>query len=263
MSKRLKLPTRAFGAEPHVPDIAALSDWIADNRGTAADLTTYRLTRSLAPQLEAGIGFPCAGGLFMQDRILECMAGAAKGRVTDELSVRTGQLAEDGYTVAAMYRNGWCALPAPHRLGLADAYYHDDEEWSDALNGFYATVMRTMRDAGVYGTVLIGDRADVGEIAALADQKVFFFLLTPDRKSLATLMEYQRQVAVDKDHIRLVFDLMDEYTLQKLCILDPDPEAIRLARSRLDPDQIVAAGYCTKECDAYWKDVAEKGVCER
>jgi len=49
MVKRLKLATRAFGAEPGMPEVIALAAWIAANRGTAADIITYLLDQSLEP----------------------------------------------------------------------------------------------------------------------------------------------------------------------------------------------------------------------
>ena len=55
MVKRRNLSTRAFGAEPGIPDVAVLAAWIADHRGTPADIITYLLDQSLAPQLAAGI----------------------------------------------------------------------------------------------------------------------------------------------------------------------------------------------------------------
>ena len=51
MAKRLKLATRAFGAEPGMPDIVTLAAWIAEHRGTTADIITYLLDQSLAPQV--------------------------------------------------------------------------------------------------------------------------------------------------------------------------------------------------------------------
>jgi hypothetical protein len=49
MVKRLNLATRAFGAEPGIPGVADLAAWIAEHRGTTADIITYQLDRSLAP----------------------------------------------------------------------------------------------------------------------------------------------------------------------------------------------------------------------
>ncbi|MDD1693360.1 MAG: hypothetical protein LUQ71_01420, partial [Methanoregula sp.] len=69
MAKRLKLATRAFGAEPGQPDVAALAEWITEHRGRMADIVTYKLDQSLAPQVSTGIVLPCAGGKFYADRI--------------------------------------------------------------------------------------------------------------------------------------------------------------------------------------------------
>ena len=33
MTKIVPLPTRAFGAEPGTPDVAALAGWVAEHRG--------------------------------------------------------------------------------------------------------------------------------------------------------------------------------------------------------------------------------------
>ncbi len=42
MAKRLKLATRALGAEPGRPDVPALAAWISGHRGTVADIITYQ-----------------------------------------------------------------------------------------------------------------------------------------------------------------------------------------------------------------------------
>ena len=75
MAKRLKLPTRALGAEPGMPDVAALAAWMKRHRGITADIITYLLDQSLGPQVSAGIMAPCAGGRFYKNRILECLSG--------------------------------------------------------------------------------------------------------------------------------------------------------------------------------------------
>jgi len=255
MSKRLKLATRGLGAEPGIPDVAELASWIAEYRGTAADLTTYRLFQSLAPQIATGIGSPCAGGKFLLDRILDCIVGVSEKTAIDELGVRKEALAEDGYGIAAQKRNVWCALPAPHALGIVDTYFNDDEEWTGAITGAYATMMRTMRDAGVAGHVLICDTVEEPVVTDLNRKEVFFFQPKPDRESLQTLMEHQSSVAAGKDHLLTVFDLANEYDLRKILIVDADMDAINLALTHVDPDQVVIAGYCTEGCDTYWEEL--------
>jgi len=263
MVKRHNLATRAFGSEPGVPDVAALAAWIKEHRGRMADILTFRLDRTLAPQIPAGILSPCAGGKFYADRILQCIAGISDRRATGELYLDTADLIEDAAGIVVQKKGSWCAIPAPHVLGITDTYYDDDEEWSDALCGTYRTLMRTMRDTGVAGHVLIGDCMEKEELAALSRQNVFFFQPVPDRESLANLMECQRQVAVGKKYLEMLFGLTEEYTLQKVFIIDPDPKSIDLALSHLDPDQVVCGGYCTEENKDYWKDLVAAAVYSR
>ena len=263
MAKLHKLTTRAFGAEPGIPDVAQLTEWIAEHRGTMADLTTYQLYQSLAPLLAAGIGHPCAGGKFCADRIRASLLGVVERCATDEIALHTDALIEDSAGIVVQKRNSWCSLPAPHVLGLIDNYYHDDEEWSDAITEAYGSLMRAMRDIGIAGHVLICDTVEEMEIVALAGQKVFFFQLDADRKSLECLMEHQRQIAVHPKKLEMVFGLTDEYDLRKIFIVDADAAAITLALSHLDPDQVSVGGYCQDESGEYWKNLVDAAVYTR
>ena len=148
-------------------------------------------------------------------------------------------------------------------LGLIDSYYHDDEEWSDAITEAYSSLMRAMRDIGIAGHVLIGDKAEEMETVAFAGQKVFFFQPDADRKSLECLMEHQRQIAVRPKQLESVFALTDEYDLRKIFIVDADAAAITLALSHLDPDQVSIGGYCTDDSGEYWKNLVEAAVYTR
>lgn len=255
MAKRHLLETRAFGAEPGLPEVGGLADWIAEHRGRIADLVTYRLDRSLAPQVAAGIGLPCAGGKFYGERILQCFAGVRDRTAEGEIHVDTPAIIEDAAGIVVERKGAWCAMPAPGELGMTDAHYHDEEEWSTAICDAYRTILRAMRDTGVAGHILIADRPDDAELAALARQKVFFFAPLPDRDTLAMLLEHQQQVAAGKGQLATVFDLANEFTLKRLFLIDPDPASIRLALSHLDPDQIVAAGYNPEGSDEYWNDL--------
>jgi hypothetical protein len=253
MAKRLKLATRSFGSEPGLPDVAGLAEWIAEHRGRVADIVTYRLDQSLAPQLDAGIMTPCAGGKFYADRIRQCLSGIHDNKAVGELHFDIPAIIEDAAGIVVQRKGAWCAIPAPHVLGITDTYYDDEDEWSDAICDAYRTIMRGMRDTGNAGHVLIADRMDPAELALLARQNVFFYQPEMDRDSCATLMEYQNQIAVEKDTAAIVFDLTNEFTLRKIFLMNPDPESIDRALSHLDPDQIVAGGYCLSNCGDYWK----------
>jgi hypothetical protein len=260
MVKRLKLATRAFGAEPGVPDAASLAEWIATHRGMAADIITCQLEASLSPQITAGIVTPCAGGKFYETRVLAALDGVKDREATRELHVDVQDIIEDAAGIVVQNKGAWSALPAPHLLGITDNYYNDRDEWNDSICGMYRNLMRAMRDTGVTGHVLICDSMQSAELAILARQKVFFYMPGMDRDNCATLMEYQNQIAIEKDAVDMVFDLTNEYTLRKIFLMDPDQKSIDRALSHLDPDQVVAGGYCMSDCGNYWKTLAEYAV---
>jgi hypothetical protein len=260
MKKRLNMATRGFGAEPGAPDAVALAAWIAGHRGITADLITYLLDQSLGPQVSAGIALPCAGGKFYKKRIIESIIGVVEGKTTGEISLNDQGIVEDAAGIIVQKKSAWFALPSPRVLGISDTYYHDDSEWNDAITETYRVLMRSMRDTGINGHVLICDTLHEPEMLSLINQKVFFFLLKPDRKSLACLLEHQPLVAVSKDQLSTVFDLSGEYDIRKIIIVDPDQESIMRVLSHFDPDQVIAGGYCTTRCNDYWESLAESAV---
>lgn len=262
MAKRVRLATRAFGTEPGKPELSAVAGWISQHRGRLADLTTYQLEVPLGLQVEAGITTPSAGGVFYADRILAALGGIEDKIATGELHVDIHEVVEDAAGIVLARKGAWCAIPAPHMLGITDGYFHDAMEWNDALCGAYRTIMRAMRDTGVAGHILIGDTLDREEFGALVWQKAFFFLTDPDRDNLSSLLEHQQQIAARKEDLPLLFSLMDEYDVRGICLLDPDPSAIQTALTRFDPDQIATGGYCTEERDDYWTNLVSRASFE-
>ncbi len=257
--KQRHLPTRAFGAEPGMPDVPALAEWVARRRecGEEGDLTTYLLERALAPQVDATIATPCSGGRFYGGRLLSSFTGIEDCVIRGETGISDSTIAADSTELALLKKGVWCALPAPHILNITDDYYGNEEEANGAVADLYSSAMRTMRDAGIAGHVLICDRTDDTELAALSRQKVFFFHPEPGRGDLEVLLEHQRRIAVDKAHLQAAFDLSGEFELRQIVIVDADSESIALALSHLDPDQVVIGGYCTTSCESYWKDLVK------
>ena len=255
--KKRQLPTRAFGAEPDVPDVPALSGWVAKRRETGgeSDITTYLLEEALAPQLDAGITVPCSGGKFYKSRLLASFTGIEDRVIRGETGISDSAIIADATELVLRKKGVWCALPAPHLLSITDDYYRDEEEAEGAVADLYRGAMRAMRDAGVYGHVLICERAEGAELAALSRRNVFFFHPDPARRDLEVLLEHQHRMAVNKEHLQDVLDLSDEYDLRQIIIVDADPGSIALALSHLDPDQVVIGGYCTASCDSYWNDL--------
>jgi hypothetical protein len=260
MVKRQKLTTRALGTEPGMPDVIALAAWIAANRGTAADIITFLLDQSLEPQVSAGIIVPCAGGRFYKNRIMHCLLGVNNGKATGEIALDSDAISEDAAGIVGQKKGAWCALPAPHVLGIIDTYYDDEYEWNDAITSTYRTLMRSMRDVGISGHVLICENISEPEIAPLVRQNVFFFQPEPDKESMECLLEHQRQIAVGGNHLETLLDLSGEYDLRKIILIDPDQESITRALSCLDPDQVSVGGYCTSQCEKYWKNLVESAV---
>jgi hypothetical protein len=261
MAKVRRVPVRSFGSETPEPTVRDLAEWVKERKGVAGDLTSYLLEKSLDPQ--EGVDMPCAGGRIYRARILETFVGLEEGALTREPAVDTTLVEEDARWGAARKKGFWFSIPAPHLLGIRDEYYHDREEFCEGICTAYRQVMRAMRDSGAGGHVLLGDVVNEDELEHLAGPRTFIFHPDLGEEDLPAILEVQNFVAVPAGLLPAALDLLDEYELRSIFILDGKQEDFLSAAEYLDPEQVSFGGYCTEDCGEYWKDLVERAVIPR
>ena len=122
--------------------------------------------------------------MFYRDRLLECLSGIDKGKITGELGLDAGLFKTDIEEAVKKPNPLWISMPGPAQLGITDEYYGDPEEVSRNLLFWYRRLMREMRDSGADGHILICDHVHEMEIEGLCGKKTFFFLRDPDLQVL-------------------------------------------------------------------------------
>jgi hypothetical protein len=253
MAKRQRLETRGFGGEAAIPPLSWLADRLRDRPGIEADLTTFRLLESLRPQLGAGIGTVAAGGVFYADRWREAIGGARNGVLREAPFPESDALVMDARAIAAEARAPFAATPAPSALNLVDRYYGDGAEAGAAIRDVCGNLMRTMRDAGVAGHVLITPSPVDEELEDLASPFTFFYCPDPDAEAIAILLEHQRPLALPGKRVAGLNDLIDQYGTRPVYLIDPTEEEIAAGLEVLDPDHLRIGGFCPGNCEVYWQ----------
>jgi hypothetical protein len=254
MKRRIDIPVRALGAEVEPPDAGKLAAWIGRQHGRPGDLLSFQLDRSLEPQHE--IDVPCAGGLFYRSRWEEAIAGVEEERLVADPEPMAGSLVEDAQRIVSMRKKAWVAAPAPSMLAIQNSYFAGKDEYFAALADVYRRLAREMRDAGVRGHVLIAGAFDQAEIDALTGRKFFLFATHQTPDNLAAILEEQDRIAVFGSNLSSLLDLIGEYDVRQLVIVDPAPEHFEGALEHFDPGSLLAGGYCTGSCDRYWENLA-------
>jgi hypothetical protein len=257
MGKRISFPTRAFGSDGVRPDVSAIAEWISRHRGHEGDLTSFLLEQEILAQNEAGVNIPCAGGRFSFERWRNFLTGIENGRITGELGYDATNLVKDTEEVTSLVKGAWMAIPAPHLLNLRTDLSPDPDVATSALYDVYHDMMRSGRDAHLAGHVLFCDQAREEELESFSGRKVFFFSPAMNKKTLSQFLEYQQSVALEPSLLPVLEDLMAEYDVSRIIILEPDEKDLREALTIRDPDQIMVGGYCTEVCKEYWKKVVE------
>jgi hypothetical protein len=253
MSRKFRIPVRALGSEAGDPSISSLAAWIGAHRGTEADLITYKLEQSI--QVQEGVDVPSAGGRFYLPRIQASLNGIENHHLTREPFVETRDCVQDADRILSFRKGAWCCLPAPRLWGLIDHYFHDPDEFLAALCHCTRQLMRAMRDRGIKGHILLCDRYSEEEVAELANRKVLIYAEQATREGLSWILERQGNIAVNGDQIGLALELLDEYDIARLTIVDPSEETLRRVQSHFDPDSVEAGGYCREECKTYWRTI--------
>jgi len=257
MGKRISFSTRAFGSDGARPDVSSIAEWISRHRGHEGDLTSFLLEQEIVHQQRAGVNIACAGGRFSFERWRNFLTGIEKGRITGELGYDATNLVKDTEEVTSLVKGAWMAIPAPHLLNLRTDLSPDPDGATSALYDVYHTMMRSGRDAHLAGHVLFCEQVREEELESFTRRKVFFFSPAMNRKSLSQFLEYQQSIALEPGMLPVLEDLMTEYDVSRVILLDPGEADLREALSIRDPDQIMVGGYCTEACKEYWKKVVE------
>lgn len=58
-------------------------------------------------------------------------------------------------------------------------------------------------------------------------------------------------------------DLLNEYSIRKIGLLDPAAEDIAQVLEHVDLDRIMIAGYCRGGCETYWRDLISAAYVTR
>jgi len=258
MAKPRRVPVRSFGSEVEVPAAGELAEWVREQRGSPADLTTYLMDRSLSVQEHVDI--PCAGGLFYGGRWLASLPGIRDRVLVHDPDPRTADVERDSRQVVAARKGAWVGIPAPHRMEIRDVYFHDPDEACDAVCGAYRVLMRAMRDRSVGGHVILAGAAEPCELEILAGSRVYYMVRDPTVDDLEMILEYQPRIALSARLLPEVSRLQEEYRLRSIALLDATTGDLAAASELMDPDRIETGGYCTGDCGEYWVDLVERAL---
>jgi len=260
MAKKLVFETVSLGSEPQIPDAGTLAEWVGSQRGKKGDIISYYLENGLKPQRDAGVIHHCAGGICYGDRVRESLLGVSEGEITGELGILPDYFIDDCVRIREI--SGMCrvALPAPHQISLADRYYHDQEELSAALISQYRRIFRTMRDCRISGNVLHCIQAIPEELESLAGKHVFFHMESPGVESMGTILEYQHALALKPEDIPKLSKVREEYTIDRVIILDPVARDLRGLLNSFDSDRVQVGGYWTTGDGEYWESLVESAT---
>ncbi|PWR71975.1 hypothetical protein [Methanospirillum lacunae] len=250
MAKKIRLKTISLGSEPDQPDMDELTCFIRSMKGQEADLTTYYLIRSLEKQLEAGITSPACGGRFMQSRFEDALICSPEG-----CHVSTSVFEDDARVMIKTAGPVASVLPSPGLL--PESPDPEDEEAFAEFCDVYAKILRNMRDQKITGHILHAKEVSMIEAEHLSSRKTIFVI--PDGTFVAQsgLLEFQSTIALSRTRVKFLDELIDQFDIRRLILVDPNEEGFKKALQHLDPEKIQVGGYGKGEDRQYWKCIAD------
>lgn len=257
MKRRIDIFLRSLGSEYMCdPDSRALAKWITGQKGSRCDLVSYQLERSLIDQKKTDI--PCTGGVYYSKRLYESIGGLKSGGLCAEPFPVMEDMSLDAKRARNIRKGCYMALPAPSFLGISDYYFNDFRDFISALCEVYRKLMREQRDRGIKGHILISDRFSGIELEELSGPKSCFFSPSGGSKLMSSILEFQEEIAVFPDRLDVLFEIMPEYELTSVTIIDPEESDYEKLLSEFDPGSVYAGGYCRRCERAYWDLLKER-----
>ncbi|MDG6249552.1 hypothetical protein [Methanocalculus sp.] len=237
MAKRLAIPVRSLGSEVDTPSVTDLSEWAKARAGQSGDLVTYHLMKTLEAQ--KGVHTPAAGGWFYHER----------ARTASLPDAPADDVMDDIQAVQSVRKNCWWSLPS-----AASQFVDPDED--QIL--FFRQFLRMMRDAGVFGhVILLKEDPKPLELELVSGRRIFWHLLNPTERALEKVLEVQRDIAIAPADLPLLSDLMGSYTVRKIIVMEGGEADLRAAKELVDLDNIMTGGYAPAKKPSYWDELVE------
>jgi hypothetical protein len=237
MAKRLAIPVRSLGSEVDTPSVTDLSEWAKARAGQSGDLVTYHLMKTLEAQKE--VHTPAAGGWFYHER----------ARAASLPDAPADDVLDDIQAVSDIRKNCWWSLPS-----AASLFIDPDED--QIL--FFRQFLRMMRDAGVFGhVILLKEDPKPLELELVSGRRIFWHLLNPTERGLERVLEVQRDIAITPADLPLLSDLMGSYTVRKIIVMEGGEADLRAAKELVDLDNIMTGGYAPAKKPSYWDELVE------
>ncbi len=237
MAKRLAIPVRGLGSGVDTPSVSDLSEWAKTRAGQSGDLVTYHLMKTLEAQ--KGVHTPAAGGWFYHER----------ARTASLPDAPADDVMDDIQAVQSVRKNCWWSLPS-----AASQFVDPDED--QIL--FFRQFLRTMRDAGVFGhVILLKEEPKPLELELVSGRRIFWHLLNPTERALEKVLEVQRDIAIAPADLPLLSDLMGSYTVRKIIVMEGGEADLRAAKELVDLDNIMTGGYAPAKKPSYWDELVE------
>ena len=254
MNLRRNLSVLSFGGEEPDPDVPTLAAWAGRQKDVACDLLSFKIERSLGDQ--KGIDRLAYGGEFYKDRLYDSLGGIRSGFLCEEPWARPEFLRADALRAVTFSRKVWAVLPSPTHLKNQDGIFSDREEYESALCRVYGLLMREIRDAGVYGTIIIGEQFSPIERELLTGRRVFLHSLSGSSKAISGILEVQSALSLPAHRLSVLPDVLDEYEIRSLSVIDGTEKDFSGLLTYFDVNNLTAGGRSPEGGKKYWEGVS-------
>ena len=116
--------------------------------------------------------------------------------------------------------------------------------------------MREMRDAGIYGSIIIGEQFSSIERELLPGRRVLLHSLSGSSRSVSGILEVQNSLSLPAHRLSVIPDLLDQYEIRSLTVIDGTEIDFSGLLHYFDPEDLTAGGISSGGGKEYWEGVS-------